>query len=362
MQKAYQQATTEIEKLQQEVGLPYLCVIAYQKHKEIFRYASHLETGREKLQMYSCSKPVTAVAALRLVERGCLSLEDKVVDYLPELRDCFIMDEQGTKKMVGEQMTVRHLFSMQSGFDYEILNSSAVKEFAKSTNGKGSLRESLASFVSSPLLFIPGERFCYGISHDILASVVEVVSGQRYSEFVKKEIFVPLGMSDSTFENKIEETYPMYAATAEKEIKKRGSNDNSLLPTLAYESGGAGLISSLEDSILFTDALACGSAENGYCLLGEWGMKALTEEQITFDDPLFYGLGVRVWRRATEYGVSKGAFGWDGAAGSYFLVDPAKEISIVIGSSVLGWPHVFRGGHFKIWDSIYKNIVKDEVK
>ena len=81
-----------IEDIRKEVGVPYLDVVCYKEHKEIFRYLSgENTTGKERLYMYSCGKPITVVSAVRLVEANKLSLEDKVCDYLPEIQNAFIV-------------------------------------------------------------------------------------------------------------------------------------------------------------------------------------------------------------------------------------------------------------------------------
>ena len=117
-----------IEGIRKEVGVPYLDVVCYKEHNEIFRYLSGVETtGKERLYMYSCGKPITVVAILRLVEAGKLSLEDKVCDYLPEIKNAFIINEKGEKEYVGDTMTVQHLFTMTTGFTYDIYKEPVVR-------------------------------------------------------------------------------------------------------------------------------------------------------------------------------------------------------------------------------------------
>ena len=111
----------KIERIRQSTGVPYLDVVCYQSHKEVFRYTSgEGVTGKEVLYMYSCGKPVTVTAALRLVEEGKLSLDDLVYKYLPEVENAFILDERGGQVRVGDKMTVRHLFTMTAGFTYDL--------------------------------------------------------------------------------------------------------------------------------------------------------------------------------------------------------------------------------------------------
>ena len=141
-----------------------------------------------------------------------------------------------------------------------------------------------------------------------------------------------------------------------------------MLPTSAYESGGAGLVSTVEDYLRFADALACkGMAKNGYRLVKGETLQLLTSKQITGlsvnngftcvqGDDYNYGLGVRVRQKPTAWGLEEGEFGWDGAAGSYVMIDPHKELAVFIGMHIREWPFVFTGKHLEIVEKIYKAL------
>ena len=143
-----------LEQIRLQADIPYLDVVCYKEHKEIFRCLSGEETtGKERLYMYSCSKPITVVAALRLVEQGKLSLDDRVCDYLPEIENAFIMNSKGDKEFVGDKMTVRHLFTMTSGFTYDIYKP-PVLQLMQESQGRATLRDFIPKFIESP------PRFC----------------------------------------------------------------------------------------------------------------------------------------------------------------------------------------------------------
>ena len=354
-----------IEKIKDELGIPYIDVICCQEYREVFRYAS--AEKNVKLRMFSCSKVITAVSALRLIERGELSLADRVCEYLPEVKNAFILNDKNEYVIVGEQMTVYHLFTMTAGFTYN-LKTAPVLNLANKSKGKATLREFIAKFVETPLSFIPGERFQYSLCHDVLAAVVEVVTRKSFSQYIREEIFEPLGMKNSTFANNEHQLTELYLASESGEISKM-ENQNSLLPTNAYESGGAGLISTVDDYIHFANALSCeGIAENGYQVLKKETLKLFTEEQfksISIEkgfscvqgDDYGYGLGVRVRTAETEWGLAKGEFGWDGAAGSYVMIDPSRKIAIFIGMHIKKWPVMFSGKHLEIVERIYKEFL-----
>lgn len=355
-----------IEQVKKESGVPYLDVVCYQSHKEVFRYTSgDGVTGKELLYMYSCGKPVTVVAALRLVEEGKMALDDLVCTYLPEVEKAFILDEQGGQVRVGGQMTIRHLFTMTAGFTYD-LGTQPIQELVKA-NKDAALRDFIAKFVETPLSFTPGQQFQYSLCHDVLAAVVEVVTGRKFSDYVKEVVFTPLQMHSSRFDNRETGVADVYIATADKRVEIIDEG-KILIPAPNYESGGAGLVSTVEDYIRFADALACGGiSADDYSVLSEAGVKTLATEQIknisvqnTFTcvqgNDYGYGLGVRVRQAPTEWGLSIGEFGWDGAAGSYVMIDPEREISVFIGMHVRNWPEVFNGKHLQIVEGLYKEF------
>lgn len=356
-----------IETIRKEIGVPYLDVICYKEHKEIFRYVSgENTTGKEQLYMYSCGKPITVVSALRLIEEGKLSLDDKVCKYLPEVQKAFIINEKGDREYIGDKMMVRHLFTMTAGFTYDVATQ-PILQLVKDSQGKAVLRDFIAKFVEIPLSFIPGERFQYSLCHDVLAAVVEVVAKKQFSEYIKEVIFEPLQMNRSRFDNGERNMPDMYMAYENGEVEKIDEG-KILIPTSTYESGGAGLVSTVEDYIRFADALACGGiSANGYQVLKEGTLRKLVSEQLKAisvnngftcvqGEDYGYGLGVRVRKKTTEWGLDKGEFGWDGAAGSYVMVDPEKKVSVFIGMHLRNWPVVFTGKHLLIVEKIYKEF------
>jgi CubicO group peptidase (beta-lactamase class C family) len=356
-----------IENIRQKIGVPYLDVICYKEHKEVFRYFSgENTTGKEQLYMYSCGKPITVISALKLIELDKLSLDDKVCEYLPEIQKSFIINKNGNKEYVGDKMTIRHLFTMTAGFTYDI-TTTPILQLVKESRNKAVLRDFIAKFVETPLSFMPGERFQYSLCHDVLAAVIEVVAKKKFSEYVKEVIFEPLQMKDSRFDNGERDMPDMYMAYENGEVAKIDEG-KILIPTLVYESGGAGLVSTVEDYIRFADALACGGiSANGYQVVKEETLQKLVSKQFKTisvnngftcvqGEDYGYGLGVRVREKITEWGLNKGEFGWDGAAGSYVMVDPEKKVSVFIGMHLRNWPIVFTGKHLQIVEKIYKEF------
>ncbi len=360
-----------------EKMVPGIDVIVMQDHREIYRHITgfcdkNLAESLEKNQLYylySCTKPITAAAALRLVEEGKLDLDAPVSNYIPEFAELTVQKDD---LVVPAQkvLTVRHLFTMTGGFTYQFHMDSS-KEFIEK-NPNASTLEIVKNFAKIPLADEPGQCFRYSVCHDILAAVIEVVSSVRYGEYLEQVVFKPLGMTNTTFncteEIKEKIAYQFYCPARGERPFAAGSNNNNFIFTPNYESGGAGLISTMDDYIKFADCMACGgTSKDGYQLLKPETVKMMHTEQLsdyTMDSSFGcaagpgygYGLGVRT-RISHEGGKSPlGEFGWDGAAGCYIMMDDTNKISIVMGMSVIGWPNCIGYDHGVVRDIVYEAL------
>ena len=164
-----------IEKLCREKGLPYLDVRLYKGYEELFSYGvanGKLPTGKERLYLFSATKPMTVVCAMRLIEEGRLALDDLVESYLPAYKDAFLTDEKGNAVPTKNKMTVRHLLTMSGGLSYDV-QTKPVQELMQKTGGKPTTEEGVNAFIKTPLSFEPGQRFQYSLCHDVLAAVIE---------------------------------------------------------------------------------------------------------------------------------------------------------------------------------------------
>ena len=298
--------------------------------------------GDELYNFYSMTKPLTCTAALQLFEKGCFLLTDPLHKYIPEFKDMTFKDADGSIKKCSKDILIRDLFTMTAGFDYNLDG-----EFAKSareiTNGKMDTLSVIKELAKYPLSFETGERWQYSLCHDVLAALVETVSGERFSEYLRKNIFAPLGMNNSGFNPKDfdESRFAVqYRYDGEKTNRTTLDNVHRLGPE--YDSGGAGLISCIGDYSKFAMAMANGGAgENGAKILGRRTIELmkrnhLTEKQLsTMNWPELmgcgYGLGVRTLIDPVtgETNAPIGEFGWSGAAGAYLLIDTENKISVV---------------------------------
>ncbi|MBP3705363.1 MAG: beta-lactamase family protein, partial [Clostridia bacterium] len=362
--------------LRAEKGVPGCDLKIMREHETLLRYKSGAAdydgtkpvSGDELYYMYSCSKVMTCTAAMQLVERGVIGLDDPVSRYLPAFEDAFLM-KNGVKVKPNRTMTVRHLFTMSAGFDYDRTKAPIQKLIAKDPHA--GTQAVVNTFVQSPLCFEPGERFQYSLCHDVLAAMVEAASGMQFSEYLRKNIWEPLYMTRTGFhipESEKEKLAAQYACYEPGKIRPFLTGNEYQL-TDNYESGGAGLISSVEDYSLFADALANGGVgASGAQIHKPETIDLMRKEQLSACtvDPTFecaagpgygYALGVRTLiDRSQGQRSPLGEFGWDGAAGSYIMIDPENRLSIFFAMHVRSWPALIGCGHAPIRDLTYEAL------
>ena len=332
-------------------GIPSVDCIVYEDHKQIYRHRNGMVDAAKskKVQpdqrylMFSMTKVQTMTAFMQLVEQGKLSLEDEVGKYLPAYQKLQVRDENGLRDLK-EPMKIWHLLSMQSGLDYD-LERPGIKRVLSEKGQNATTREIVDAFVESPLIFEPGTHFQYSLSHDVAAAVIEVVSGMRFSEYLKKYIWEPLKMTDTFFakpqNDGLERLAQQYIAN-EKGIVPMEQTCNYQLSE-NYESGGAGLVSCTEDYAKLADALACGGeSADGVRILRTETVEQI-KKNLLCDAGLEeiaknmgrhgygYGCGMQVLMHPEQIGspAPAGIFGWDGAAGSCIQMDTASKTSIV---------------------------------
>ncbi len=367
----FTKATAYIDKLIEEKKLPLLDVRVYKNNDCLYKhwgsYSGKFDDS-ELLCMFSCTKILTAVSGMRLIEEGKISLDDPVSKYIPEFEKAYTLDKNGEKHP--EIIRVRHLFTMSSGFDYK-LTGPEILAISKEKYDTAGTVEVICSLLKKPLNFTPGANFLYSLSHDALGALIEAVEGITLADYMQKYIFEPLGMKNSTMKSEkyIDNPPINHDIVPGGYEHEKGNSYKHFHPTKNYVSGGAGLISTTEDLAIFADTLAAsGTAKNGYRLLKPETVEMMKEVHFLAVDvdnnytcvqgkDYGYGLGVRVRTSPLECGIPKGEFGWDGAAGSYVLVDTDNGISITMGMNIMNWPEVFRGEHTEIAKLFYEELI-----
>lgn len=324
-----------------DMGVPGYDTAVYQNGECVYRRSNgyaNLEqktpfTGSERYNIYSCSKPITCTAALQLFEKGMYKLEDHLSDYMPEFKNMTVRGEGGPVP-AKNAITVKDLFCMTAGFSYNLASPQLVRGI-RETGGRAPTREMMKYLAQEPLLFEPGTAWEYSLCHDVLAALVEVISGEKFEEYVRKNVFEPMGMTRSTFMlpdeelSGIAEQYRFNAETGKVE------NIGPRIPYKLgseYASGGAGCISMVDDYIRFLEGLRTGK------LIRPETLKMMTTHQLsdecdrtyTSNDRYGYGLGVRC-----PFGRGRTDFGWGGAAGAHLAIEPALGVSVYHAQHIL---------------------------
>ena len=185
---------------------PGCAVSIFRGGKEVFRYATGVRdlrtkeplTGKEHFNIYSCSKPMTVVAALTLLEKGAFLLSDPLSDYIPEYKTMYIKDANGEMRKAQNPITVGNLFDMTAGFHYNIECPSIQKAY-KETDGEMDTAQVVRRFAEEPLMYEPGTSWGYSFAHDVLAGLVSVLTDMPFSAYVKKTVLDPLEMGDTVY-------------------------------------------------------------------------------------------------------------------------------------------------------------------
>ncbi|MDO4608213.1 MAG: serine hydrolase domain-containing protein [Clostridia bacterium] len=372
--------TDYLNTLVYDKNTPCVDCIVYKNHKMIYRHfagKSDLEadkdvSGDELYFIFSMTKLVTCTAALQLYEKGKYNLDDPISKYMPEFKKMKITADaphaDDTAKIttghsIGSAdihigsgyaknaITVRHLFTMSAGFDYNI-----EAPFIKTAlaEGKTDTRNLMGAMSNAVLGFEPGTCFNYSLCHDILGALIEIWSGESLGEYIRKNIFEPLCLKNTFFGVPSPEQKVKMAARYifnDKGNPQRLPLENPYNLSPDYQSGGAGLCSTTEDYALLLDALACGGlCKTGNRILREDTVKLMHTDQLNGKEGPFegygYGLGVRVHRDPQKSGSLSpiGEFGWDGAAGCFGMVDADLQISLTHFQHIHAWDLNQRNG------------------
>ncbi len=305
-------------------------------------------------RIMSMTKPVVGFAVLMLVEEGKIRLNDPVSKFIPSFKDLKVAISQPSPAPPGpappgappaeprfytippdREITIRDLLTHTSGLVSGTISS---REAAKAPLKPS---EALADYIPRlgilPLEFQPGARWAYSAQagFDTLARIVEITSGQKFDQFARTRIFEPLGMKDTFFypaDAHLSRIVTLYQKTPEG-LRKQA---NPAFMNGVYFSGGGGLYSTAEDYLQFGQMLVTGGQLDGKRLLSPRFVELMASVHAPDSLPgrprgEGYGLSVRVISDAVASGtaLSNGAFGWSGAFGTHFWVDP-KEKAVAI--------------------------------
>lgn len=304
-------------------------------------------------RIYSMSKPITGVAMMMLWEDGKFELDDPITKYVPEFADLKVLDgvsEDGTPILVDMQRppTMRELMSHTSGFAYGLSGSDPVNTAYRDLNvlDAPDLQTFIDRTATIPLLHQPGEAWVYSIGMDIQGYMIEQLSGQSFGEYLQTRLFAPLGMVDTGFYVPAEEYHRF------SEVYGFDPETGALAPvpfpsvqfrreTVGFESGGGGLVSTMNDYSRFAQMLVNRGELDGVRLLKPETIDLITANAMpdgavmTYDGVQLPGLGMGLTfgtvedRALAETLTPQGSYFWGGAASTWFWIDPVNELYFI---------------------------------
>lgn len=307
------------------------------------------------IHLYSMSKPITAAAVMILAERGEIDLKDPVSRYLPCFAGQKVWSDEKGEIPADREPTLYDLLNMTSGIPYPDGSTEpgrrmekVVKELvARRERGERvDTQEYMRGIASVPLCYQPGGPWMYGFSADVLGGVVEAASGRTFGRFLREELFDPLEMPDTGFfvpEEKRGRLAQHYEPAEDGSlIPHQGSHLGEYYgEDVAFESGGAGMVSTLDDYAHFGLMMVNGGVYRGRQILGRKTVEFMTKNRLSAEQKetyhwdsnsgCGYGCLMRVLEDQGAAGTigSPGEFGWDGWTGNYVTMDPTEEFVLL---------------------------------
>lgn len=383
----FSKLTAYLNTLEEKYGVHGLDMKITRGHETVYRcMLGHSDyerktpvSERDLYNIYSASKVITMTGVMQLIEQGKLGLNDPLEKYLPEFAHMryaadFKMgefpfrwpDENSQLVPAQNPMRIHDLMSMTAGMSYDVA-SAPIRKVVEETHGEATTRQVVTAMAQMPLLCEPGTRYSYALGHDVLAAVVEVMTGMTFGAYMKRNVFEPLGITEMYYQVPAGEEHRLFAQYGKDWDTGKIKRDESMIYRITknYESGGAGLCTTVDEYTKVLEALANGGVgRTGGRILKQESVLAigrnwLTEQELadfsrTGKEGYGYGLGVRVLIDGTKSKSPVGEFGWDGAAGAYALVDPKNHIGMFYTHEILGMIEAYSEIHPTLRDLAYE--------
>ena len=318
-------------------------------------------------RVYSMTKPIISVLALKLIEDGYLQLTSTLAEFDNRFSSMIVLNPDGHLAPADGLITVEHLLTHRAGFSYDFNIGCAVAPYYRQAelmeNGYRDLGDIISIVSELPLVFNPGSHWRYSVATDVLAYLLETVTQKTITELLRKYILNPLEMSDTNFtiepenQHRIMQVYGV-RSLSELPVLKRLPHDLSKPANLGrshpldypeFRRGGYGLFSTISDYMKFANMLRDGKTIDGQVILSEGMWNLMHTTRVSFpnntfriNDEPFCGYGWNLIGRVMEnvgeaqYTTSLGEFGWSGAAATYFWVDPIRDVTGCLMTQYIG--------------------------
>lgn len=318
-------------------------------------------------RMYSQTKPLTGVAMMILYEKGLWSLDDPITKFIPEFAHLKVLKDDGTTEDAVRPPNMRELMTHTAGFGYGLRTGNPVDDAfrEKKVLASNGLKEMVDKIATIPLLFQPGTKWSYSAAVDIQGYIIEKLSGQSLGDFMRDNIFKPLGMKDSGFyvpesdAARLSGIFVSNAMTGNKlfEIPSSYAAMQDFTKPPPMDSGGGGSVSTADDYALFCQMMLNKGELNGVRILKPETVAMMEQNQLEDTvqssaapggrsmggEALGFGLDFAVALDPAKMGSPQGAGSifWGGAAGTWFWIDPKSDLFFLgmiqrFGSGVAG--------------------------
>jgi CubicO group peptidase (beta-lactamase class C family) len=313
-------------------------------------------------RLYSMTKPVICTAMMTLLEEGRFRLIDPLASYIPAFGTVKVLEADGSLVAPLRPIMIRDLMTHMSGLSYHFVEESSVRKHyteGKMLHAHHSLEVTIEDLARFPLAFQPGSRWRYGVGIDVVARLIEVISGHQLGVFLRERLFEPLGMVDTGFgvapekQGRLAAMYGrpdvlLHTTTIRGEFAAWMSGVNDRLDVSrtypvdspdVFVRGGHGLFGTVGDYFRFAQMLANGGVLNGERIIGRKTLELMHSNFVPesllplevggFPIPGYgFGLGSRVLMDVAQSSApgSVGEFGWSGAAKTYYWVDPKEQV------------------------------------
>jgi CubicO group peptidase (beta-lactamase class C family) len=333
----------------------------------------------------SMSKPITAVAALILIEECRLRLDDPVDDLLPELADRQVLraldGPVDDTEPAHRPITVRDLLTFRLGFglvfgspeQYPILAAAMRRGVAVGMPDPVAMPgpdDYLRGLGELPLMYQPGEKWLYNTGSDVLSVLIARVTGQSLGTFLRERVFEPLGMVDTAFSvpaTKLDRVPTSYVAEEDGGLSLLDEPDGKWAGTPSFESGAGGLVSTADDYLAFATTLLRRGEHDSGRILSRPAVELMTTDQLTpaqkavsgffpgYFDNRGWGMGVSIVTGRDDLAATPGRFGWDGGLGTAWWSDPHEDLTAIMMTQRSEF-HPISKVYLDFWTSVYQTI------